>query len=439
MTAAPADRTLETQEPEDTVDMVDTLDTLDTVDVETVREAHGPLRGVRVVDLTDECGALAGRALADLGATVTKVERPGGDRARHRGPLAPDGWSLQWWGANTGKRLVEHDRETEAGRAAILELVERADILVESLGTRRMAELGLDVELLRERNPGLVHVSVTPFGSTGPYADFLAADITLQAMGAHMYVTGDPDRPPLSIGVEVAYAHAGAEAAAAALMAYYESLESGRGQHVDVSAQQCVVWTLLNSTMTWQLAGRNDQRGGAYRRERGLDLVTRFVWECADGYVHFVPVGGGGGHARQRSFDAVIEWMTELGYDDPILRAFDWNGEDSQSLRQEDYDRLAEKLDEFLRIKSVRELYEFAVERRVLLAPVMSVAEILDADPQLEARAAWRQVALPTGQTVRVPGPFAKFSATPLRSEMAPGTIGADGAPVLMTKEQIRG
>ena len=407
--------------------------------MDNTHEATGPLGGLLVVDLTNECGALAGRALAELGATVIKVEAPGGDASRRRGPLGPGDWSLEWWGANAGKRLVEHDLHTDVGREAVAELITGADILVESWGTRRLADQGIDAAALRERNPQLIHVSVTPFGSTGPYADFLASDLTLQAMGAHMYVTGDPDRPPLSIGAEVAYAHAGAEAAAAALMAYYESRDSGLGQHVDVSAQQCVVWTLLNSTMTWQLAGRNDQRGGAFRRERGLDLVTRFVWECADGYVHFVPVGGGGGRARQQSFDAVVEWMTELGHDDPILRAFDWNGEDSQTLRQDDYDRLAATLDAVLRTKTVRELYAFAVERRVLLAPVMSVAEILDADPQLEARDAWRRIAAPTGDQVRIPGPFAKFSETPLRSEVAAGTVGASGASALLTKEHARG
>ncbi|ODU29778.1 MAG: hypothetical protein ABT15_22800 [Pseudonocardia sp. SCN 73-27] len=378
----------------------------------------GPLAGLRVLDLADETGAHAGRVLAELGADVVKVEPPGGEPARLRPPwyTGTDGVrrSIAWAAQNIGKRSICLPLDRPDGRERLLALVAEADILVETDGLGRMAARGLGHDVLRAANPRLVHTSITPYGSDGPYCDYTAADITLQAMGAHAYVTGDPDRPPLSIAAQVAYAHGGAEGAAASLVAHYESLASGSGQHVDVSIEQCVVWTLLNSTMTWQLAGRDDQRGGAYRKERGLDLVTRFVWECADGYVHFVPVGGGGGHARARSYDAMVRWMVESHFDDPILTRYDWNGEDANRLRQEDYDVLAAHIDEFLRSKTILELYDFAVRNRVLLAPAMSVQEIL-IDEHLRVRDVWRELRLPgVADPVRHPAPFARFTVTPL-------------------------
>lgn len=392
------------------------------------------LSGVRVIDLCDHRGALAGRILADLGAEVIKVEPRGGEVARSRPPFdeSPGGdrTSLSWAADNAGKKCVALDIHDPRDRQGFVDLVRGADVLLETVGEAEMALLGLGYRDLSEINPGLVHTSITPFGSYGPYARFATSDIVMQAMGSHMYVTGDQDRPPLSVSAPVAYAHGGAEGAAAALIAYYERTRSGRGQHVDVSIQQCVVWTLLNSTMTWQLAARNDQRGGAFRRERGLDLVTRFVWECADGFVHFVPVGGGGGHARQRSYDAVVDWMVDEGHGDPILRKYDWNGEDSQTLRQEEYDTLAAVLDRFLKTKTVEQLYEFAVRERVLLAPVMSVAEILS-DEQLRVRDAWREITLESGRVVRAPGAFAKFSATPLRGDVYASGPGDDDKLVL--------
>jgi crotonobetainyl-CoA:carnitine CoA-transferase CaiB-like acyl-CoA transferase len=385
---------------------------------DTPSVGHGPLDGVRVLDLADETGAQAGRMLAELGADVLKVEPPGGESARARPPFytGTDGVrrSLSWAAANVGKRSACLDLGSEDGRRRFLDLVEDADIVIETLGEPGMTARGLGYDVLRAVNPRIVHTSITAYGSDGPYSSFVASDIALQAMGAHSYVTGDPDCAPLSINASAAYAHGGAEGAAASLVAYYEMLASGAGQHVDVSIEQCVVWTLLNSTMTWQLAHRNDQRGGAYRKERGQDLVTRFVWECSDGYVHFVPVGGGGGHARSRSYAAFAQWMVAEGFDDPILFAQDWNGVDTNRVTQSQYDELAAQIDQFLRTRSVAELYDFAVRNRVLLAPVMSVAEILD-DEHLEIRDAWSPVTLPgLADPVRYPAPFARFTATPL-------------------------
>jgi crotonobetainyl-CoA:carnitine CoA-transferase CaiB-like acyl-CoA transferase len=233
-------------------------------------------------------------------------------------------------------------------------------------------------------------------------------------MGGHLAVTGDADRPPLSIGVEVAYRHGGAEAASAAALAIYHRQRTGQGQHVDVSIQECIVWTLLNSTMTVQLLHRDDERGGAVRKERGRDLLTQVIWPCKDGQVHFVPVGGGGGSARYRSYVKFTDWMTEEGYGDPFLHARDWNGKDVNSIAQDEYDKLVALIGDFLRTKEIAELYDRAVRDRLLLAPIMRIPDLLKS-PQLNQRGAYDDVLY--GETiVRLPGRFAIFSETPVNS-----------------------
>jgi crotonobetainyl-CoA:carnitine CoA-transferase CaiB-like acyl-CoA transferase len=344
-----------------------------------------------------------------MGATVTKVNLSSATTGDSVDEDATKRRRLIEWAYNRGKDRRSIDLDDESSRGRLLELVMDSDVLVESGTPGALRRYGLDYDALSARRPDLVYVSISPFGQTGPYSEFLAADITLQAMGGHLAVTGDADRPPLSIGVEVAYRHGGAEAASAAALAIYHRQRTGQGQHVDVSIQECIVWTLLNSTMTVQLLHRDDERGGAVRKERGRDLLTQVIWPCKDGQVHFVPVGGGGGSARYRSYVKFTDWMTEEGYGDPFLHARDWNGKDVNSIAQDEYDKLVALIGDFLRTKEIAELYDRAVRDRLLLAPIMRIPDLLKS-PQLNQRGTY-------GETiVRLPGRFAIFSETPINS-----------------------
>jgi len=182
---------------------------------ETASEtALGPYR---VLDLTDEKGLLCGMLLAGLGADVIKVERPGGDLARNIGPFYDDiphpEKSLLWFAYNLNKKGITLNIETVDGREIFKRLVKTSDFVIESFPPGYMARLGLDYSALSQINPRIIMTSITPFGQTGPYRDYKGSDLICMASGGLMYVSGDPDRPPVRITIPQAYCHAGAHLA----------------------------------------------------------------------------------------------------------------------------------------------------------------------------------------------------------------------------------
>ena len=152
----------------------------------------------RVLDLTDDKGFLCGRILADLGADVIKVETPGGDPARNTGPFYKDipdpEKSLFWFSYNTNKRSITLNLESLDGQDIFRNLSKTADFVIESFAPDYLDSLSIGYSALSEINPRIIMTSITPYGQTGPYRDYKAYDLTLQASGGLMYVSGDPDR-----------------------------------------------------------------------------------------------------------------------------------------------------------------------------------------------------------------------------------------------------
>jgi crotonobetainyl-CoA:carnitine CoA-transferase CaiB-like acyl-CoA transferase len=246
-----------------------------------------------------------------------------------------------------------------------------------------------------------------------------------------MYLNGEPDRSPVRLGVSASYWHGGAEAAQAALIANHYRRRTGRGQRVDVSLQQCHIWTLLNTTMTWQLVKRQEIRGGARRKERGNNYYSRHLWPCKDGAVHFIPIGGGGGKSRQLSYARLMELMKSEGYYDDFLTARDWNGRDTYVFTQEEYDRVAERIATFLMTKTVAELYELAIREGFLLAPLCTVKDLLESR-QLIDRTFFVDVEHPElGTSFTYAGAFAKFSRTPLADPRPAPRLGEHNGDIL--------
>lgn len=248
---------------------------------------------IRVYDLTNERGLLCGKLLAELGADVVKIERPGGDASRNTGPFYKDTpdkeKSLFWFAYNTGKKGITLDIETADGRGIFKRLVTRADMVIESFNPGYMNGLDLGYETLSKLNPRLIFVSITPFGQTGPYKDYKHSDLVMAALGGMLYLTGDPDRRPVNIGYPQCYLHGAAEAAVAAMLAYHWREESGEGQYVDVAVQPSILLTTSNAVARWHLNKELSHRGGNRRTGyNAFGAAPQQIWKCKDGYIAFM-------------------------------------------------------------------------------------------------------------------------------------------------------
>ena len=399
------------------------------------------LHGLRVLDLSDSFGALCGQILADLGADVIQIEPPGGSTARGLGPWYegerdPER-SLFFWAYARGKRSAVLDLETDDGRARLRELVRSADFLIESEMPGRMRELGLDFASLACVNPALVYVSISAFGQDGPKARYAATDLIAMASGGPLYLSGDPDRAPLRVSEPQAFLHAAAEAAVAALIAHFERERSGLGQHVDVSAQQAVTLATLYRSLDapW---GQTP----ALRIPGGVQLGAVFVrgrYATRDGWAvlgpGFLPSTG---HFLTR----LVTWLREEKLCDERFATEDWGSFGLRALMgqvaPDHYAPVDAGLERLFASRTNAEVLREAVARKLLVAPALSLAQI-DALDHFATRGFWRELAHPElGRSVRYPGAFARFSASPLAAGRRPPRLGEHSAEVLSERRAPR-
>ncbi|QOV96746.1 CaiB/BaiF CoA-transferase family protein [Novosphingobium sp. ES2-1] len=229
-----------------------------------------PLDGVRVLELARIlAGPWCGQLLADLGAEVIKIERPGaGDDTRHWGPpfvTAEDGTSLgaaYFHSTNRGKRSFAIDIASAEGQAIIRELANGADIVIENYKVGGLAKYGLDHAALSELNPRLITCSITGFGQTGPYAHRAGYDFIAQAMGGMMSMTGEPDREPQKAGIAVADLFTGMYSTVAILAALNRRDRTGSGAHIDMALLDTQVAVMANQAMNWMTSGKVPRRFG---------------------------------------------------------------------------------------------------------------------------------------------------------------------------------
>ena len=231
-----------------------------------------PLEGLKVLDLSRVlAGPWCTQLLADLGADVTKIERPGsGDDTRHWGPPwhgeGGERVSSYFLSCNRGKKSAAIDFAQPEGAALVRQLAEQADVVVENFKVGRLARFGLDASSLREANPGLIYASITGFGQDGPYADRAGYDFIIQGMGGLMSITGLPDGEPgggpMRVGVAVADLFTGMYTTVAILAALYRREKTGAGAHIDMALFDTQLAVLANQASGALVSGVDPPRQG---------------------------------------------------------------------------------------------------------------------------------------------------------------------------------
>jgi crotonobetainyl-CoA:carnitine CoA-transferase CaiB-like acyl-CoA transferase len=313
------------------------------------------LEGLRVVDLAGEPAAIAGRVLADLGAEVVVVEPPGGHPLRRQ--------PLRWVAWTAGKRALEVSGADDPRLDALLGEAHAVITTPNFPGV-----LAVDPA----RAPHAVWLSVTPFGCTGPRAGWRASDLGVLASSGNMYPTGNPDRPPVRCTEPSGYAHTGGEAAFAVLSALW----TGHAQMIDLSMQECVESANMAFPAGFAKTGSRGRRLGPQSQR------TREIWPTADGWVSF---GLRGGKARVPSLEMITKLVAADGIDASALEAQDWSQWNPNHAPDDVLRAIEKPIGEYFSRHTMSELYEFACENNLMLAPASSPREIL-ASAQLEAR-----------------------------------------------------
>ncbi len=378
-----------------------------------------PMAGYRALDLTDEKGFLCGTMLAYLGVEVVKVEQPGGDPPRSRGPFAGDvphpERSLYWMAANPGKKSITLNLKSDTGRVLFRRLVEEFNFVIESFPPGYLVNLGLGYTDLERINPDIIVTSITPFGSSGPYRDFKTSDLVSLSMGGLLYVTGEPARPPVRLGGEQAYVQAGLHAAAATLTAHHYRARTGKGQHVDVSICESVFRASYNLVPLWDLSRQLDRRLG--NRVFRSGIYQREVWRCKDGFVVWRFFAGQWG---KKEWNALIDWMDETGKAGE-LKGVDFERETTADISQDRIDRWEGQIAEFFSGLTRAQIQEQAIKRGLRLLQVNTPIDVLE-NRHFAARGYWKHFYYPE-VNADIPHPahlYLSTEGTPALSRRSP-------------------
>jgi len=404
---------------------------------------EGMLSPYRVLDLTNERGFICGKLLGDLGADVIKIEKPGGDPARSIGPFYHDipdpEKSLYWWAFNINKRGITLDIETADGQAIFKKLLKDADVVLESFDPDYMDKLGLGYSALAQIKPQVIMTSLSGFGKTGPYKDYKAPDIVVWALAGEAYLTGDPDRGPLSPSFPISYIVAGAmQAAIGTMVALFHRGITGEGQQVDVSAQLSLVPFLgPEPPALWEQDKTIIARQGRFlRRYQGASAAGKAAWvdapmlyECQDGDISFVAFAGPG---VGESTAALTRWMASEGMVGETLGAVDWMEFEWQTVTQDVVDEITKDFNRFFKAHTKAELFEGAQERGIMIYPVFTPKDMLEFS-QLAARNYWVKVEYPEGEAaVTHPGPFMAAVGAPRAANRRAPFIGEHNEEVYL-------
>jgi crotonobetainyl-CoA:carnitine CoA-transferase CaiB-like acyl-CoA transferase len=353
---------------------------------------------LRVVEMGDMPAAYCAGYLAGLGADVVKVEPPGGDPNRWLPPFAGDipdrERGIPFLNANLNKRSIVLDVNEESGRKTLADLLARADLFIEATPVGHLASLGFDDARLKELNPGLVTVSLTPFGQWGPYSHFVANDVVATAVSGAMMSQGDDTRAPIVPPCQISYQLAAVHGAYLALAALRHRRRTGLGQRIDLSLQEALTYTATSAIARYsqrsEIVTRSGVKGGAAN-----------IYQAKDGkYVQIAIFMTG--HWRVLTRD----WMQ-----DPVLSQPEW---DSSQYRTDNEDLSMVLIQQFVEQFDSDEFVDQAQKRGLACCPVNSFEDFVT-NEHMRARSWFQTVTHPVVGTYEVPGPSFILSKTPWR------------------------
>ena len=349
----------------------------------------------RVLDLTDESGVFCTKLLADYGADVIRIEAPGGDPLRAKGPFPNDDphpeKSLSFLFYNTNKRSITLNLETEEGQSLFRRLVKKADSVVESLPVGYLKGLGLDYDALHQINPQLVMASITPFGQTGVWSKYKSSDLIAMAASGYMQITGEPDEPPVRQGNSQSV-YPGAQYASVAILAalYYRDLKGGEGQYIDVSLHEALItyYTDAHPALAWKQMGQNVTRVGT----TSTLVIPLGAYPCRDGWIS-------AGIITPREWDTLAQWIYEVTGNAEILNEEYRGGNQDRAPHN---DIITALFMDFTSRFTSEELFHQGQERNLVFLPVNDVSDLL-LDTQLEASHFWSELDHPEVGPLKYP------------------------------------
>ena len=357
------------------------------------------LSDLKVLDLTHYiAGPYCTKLLADYGAEVIKIEKPGdGDGSRKMGPFLgnkphPEKSGLHLY-LNTNKKGITLNLKSDTGRKIFRDLVKTVDIVVENFEPRVMAGLGLDYEALDQIRPGLIMTSISNFGQTGPYRDYKATELIAQAMGGILYLGGSPDREPVRQGLSQAQYMAGSAGAMGTLTVIYARGETGIGQHIDVSIMETNTYPVLSPLNVYA------SEGGVTGRLPGAGTIGAIgaAMPCKDGYC--LPTPG---------------LVTELGTYGRMMGIPELEQEEYQTLQGWilHLPEITEKVSEKVSDMGKFDLFELCQAWRFSCGAIMSIDEVANC-PHLHERGYLVEIERPETGRITYPGAPFKLSETP--------------------------
>ena len=376
----------------------------------------GPLRGLRVLDLTRVlAGPTCTQMLGDLGAEVIKIEKPGsGDDTRG---FAPPVWpetqeSAYFLGVNRNKKSLTLDIAKPEGQEIILQLLDGCDILVENFKVGALAKYGLGFEQLSQKFPGLIYCSITGFGQTGPYAPRPGYDALVQAMGGVMSLTGEPGGMPQKVGVPIADLFAGLYGCIGILAALRHRERTGQGQQVDIGMLDTSVAWLANQGMNFLATKENPPRLG----NQHPNIVPYQVFPTKDGHI-----------------------VLSVGNDPTFVRFCEVTGQQallsderfaSNAARVANRDFVTQTLTPVMQSRTTDEWVAALEAAKIGCGPINTLDKVF-ANPHLQARKVVIEMPHASGATVEVIANPVRLSATPADYRVAPPQLGQHSEDVL--------